>query len=281
MPPIDGPAEPKSLRPPSFALGAITAVTGARQHCVAPDARNTTSGTTEEVTPPPSLWPEDHSPPAKPRTRTRAALIEAQAAVAIIRFVEVGGFVVASSTAWTASYASGEEALQRFLWLDARPAACTRLGSHAQIFGPEGVSSVIEVGVEVERARAAEKRIRVAEEADADRRRAEEEARLANSIDSWLVDRKGQFGLNLRRGNAKEPFWVILFRERWERERFRDWFRWQRHRFAEWAEFLETHESIELERLLLSEMLQTERAMKKAGLSNGGRRPLRFWRGDL
>jgi hypothetical protein len=120
-----------------------------------------------------------------------------------------------------------------------------------------------------------------AEEDERERRRLREEAdRRSVSIDSFLVDAGGQFGLDLRRFGAKTGFWRIMFRERWERERFRDWFRLQRARFEEFAVFLDEHDAVALERQLLAEMLDTERRIKAAGRGAGGRRPLRFWRGE-
>lgn len=108
----------------------------------------------------------------------------------------------------------------------------------------------------------------------------QEEDERATRIESFLVDADGQFGLDLRRPGAKKGFWRIMFREKWERERFRDWFRCQRDRFQDFAAFLEANDAIALERLLLREMLDAERRAKAAGIAAGGRRPLRFWRGE-
>ena len=112
------------------------------------------------------------------------------------------------------------------------------------------------------------------------RRLQQEEMERATRIDSFLVDAEGQFGLDLRRPGAKAGFWRIMFRERWERERFRDWFRCQRDRFEEFAAFHDAHDALALERLVLREMLDAERQAKAAGIAAGGRRPLRFWRGE-
>lgn len=215
-----------------------------------------------------------------PRTSFRPALIESQSAVAIVQLVEVGDTIAAGAVVWSAPYPSLEEALLRFRWLDDRQAMCTHLGRCARLFGAAEIASDIEVGAETERLRAEDERARAVKEAEDARAEAEWEAKRANTIECFLHDREGRFGLCLQRGNATEPFWAIRFREKWERERFRDWFVPSLNRAHEWADFLETHSAVELERRLLAEMLETERAVKKAKLGAGGRRPLRFWRGE-
>lgn len=116
------------------------------------------------------------------------------------------------------------------------------------------------------------------------RQRAKEERRRAKEkeVHSYLVDdeKNRQFGIDLRRGGDKKGFFVIWFRERWERERFRDWWRCQKQRFGEFVAFLEEHGAAALERRLLQEMLIVEKKVKQAGMSAGGRRPLRFYRGE-
>ncbi|WP_242416533.1 hypothetical protein [Sphingomonas panni] len=218
----------------------------------------------------------------------RAVIIEEpNPSLVLLRIVEVDGQPVLVDPVWSSTYDGIRRARLRFELLDASDGLCAELVRHAVVFGPAEIFNQIEEAAETERVRRDEnqKRIAAAAEADAKRARdaAEKQARdaeAAKRIDSYLEDRNGQFGINMRRANSNTSFWVILFRERWERERFRDWFRWNRHRFAEWAEFLETHTAIELDRLLLAEMLEVERRVKKAGGGAGGRRPLRFWRGD-
>ncbi len=164
----------------------------------------------------------------------------------------------------------------------ARAQSCSMhlAGCHASVFGPDEASSEIELGLEVDRLEMDEQRPKTERRAREAADQAEQERLQRLLIESFLDHADGWFGLNLRRGNEQKPFWVIRFRERWELERFRDWFRCQSPRFTAWAEFLETNNAASLERMLLREMLETERRVKKAGLGGGGRRPLRFWRGD-
>lgn len=200
--------------------------------------------------------------------------------VAIVQIILVGDTIASADTVWSADFDDVDAAQDRYHWLDARPDTCTRLGRHARLFGPLDIGVEVEVGVEIDRVRADFERERRRQEDERLRAEAESKAKRARIIGSWLDDRDGQYGINLRRGDTDKAFWIILFREKWERERFRDWFRNQRHRFTEWADFLESHSAIDLERLLLAEMLETERRVKAAKLDAGGRRPLRFWRGE-
>ena len=228
---------------------------------------------------PPSAWPTNADGDAPAGTTFRAA-ISRDREVAIIQLVHVGDRVASAAKVWSATFENADLAHERFRWLDARPADCVHLGRHARLFGAGQVGNAIEIGVTIERIRGEQERARLAREEERLAEEASINAAKALTIGSSLEDRQGQYGINLRRGDAAESFWIILFREKWERERFRDWFRYQRHRFAEWAEFLQDHAPIELERVLLAEMLATERKVKNAGLGAGGRRPLRFWRGE-
>lgn len=224
-------------------------------------------------------WPA--CPAGQVKTFTRAAITEdPRPTVALLRIVEVGGRPVRVDPVWCSVHDSVEEASIRFELLDASDSMAARLARHAEMFGPDEVDAEIEVGAEVERIRRETQREHLAAALEEKARKERKAADAARLIESYLDDRDGQFGINMLRGDAKKPFWIILFRERWERERFRDWFRWQRHRFAAWAEFLEAHPAIDLDRLLLAEMLEVERRVKKSGGGAGGRRPLRFWRGE-
>jgi hypothetical protein len=224
-------------------------------------------------------WPSGFDDRAPADTVFRPA-VSPDGETAIVQIVLIGDTIASADTVWSANFDDVDAAQDRFRWLDAHPDACTRLGRHARLFGPFNIGGEIEVGVEIDRVRAERERERRRQEDERLRAEAEIKAKKARIIGSWLEDRDGQYGINLRRGDTDKAFWIILFREKWERERFRDWFRNQRHRFTEWAEFLESHSAIELERLLLAEMLETERRVQAAKLDAGGRRPLRFWRGE-
>jgi len=178
------------------------------------------------------------------------------------------------TTIWSHTFDTAEEAEHCCQWMRSQPERWAYWGRLASVLGPVYVTAIVSKGV-------AEEAIRRRKEEAAAREAAEQDARLSLVIESYLVERRGRFGVNLKRANEREAFWDILFRERWERERFRDWWNCQRDRFQEFADYLEDHSAIELERVVLQEMMETERQVKKAGLSAGGRRPLRFWRGEL
>lgn len=174
---------------------------------------------------------------------------------------------------WSHTFDTENDAAQCCQWMRSQAERLAYWGRLANVLGPAHVTVTVlkSLAHDSERRRKEEVKAREA---------AEEDARLSLIIESYLVERGGRFGVNLTRANEREAFWTILFRERWERERFRDWWNCQRDRFQEFTEYLEEHSPVELERLLLHEMLETERQVKKAGRSAGGRRPLRFWRGE-
>ena len=192
--------------------------------------------------------------------------------VRLQRHVVCDAQVIATATVWSLRPGDTAEAERCRTWMLGHPQDWSLWALVASIAGPANLADIVRAGV-------AAGIVRERDKVEADRREAERDAELHRVIESFLVERKGRFGVTLERGDATRPFWSVMFREKWERERFRDWWNCQRHRFAEFAEYLESHEPLDLERLVLAEMLATEKAVKAAGLGAGGRRPLRFWRG--
>jgi hypothetical protein len=174
---------------------------------------------------------------------------------------------------WTGRFGTAAEAERRLDWVLRNPTSWTYWGRLSEVLGGEHLSAIIANGL----TREAEER---EQEEEAARAAAEVNARLSKIVNSHLFERQGRFGVSLIRASERQAFFEMLFRERWERERFRDWWAWQRGRFQEFADFVEAHGAVELERLLLREMLQKEAEVKQKGLGGGGRRPLRFWRGE-
>lgn len=127
----------------------------------------------------------------------------------------------------------------------------------------------------------AEERDRLAEEEAAERKREDEKRAYEGSVHSFFRKKGDRFVVEFNKGHEDRPFWTISFEEAWERDRFWDWMAWQLHRYDELSAFLNANPRLELERKLLREMLLTEKTIKKQGLGAGGRRPLRFWRGEL
>ncbi|WCP14072.1 hypothetical protein sphantq_02514 [Sphingobium sp. AntQ-1] len=108
-----------------------------------------------------------------------------------------------------------------------------------------------------------------------------EEERLAQVITLYSFDpKKGRPALGLERGCDDAPFWKMKFNEKWERDRVVDYLRWQKPRFVDLDAHFRERGALELERLILSEMREAEKRARTLGISSGGRRPLRFWRGE-
>ncbi|PTM47969.1 hypothetical protein C8J24_1376 [Sphingomonas aerolata] len=110
---------------------------------------------------------------------------------------------------------------------------------------------------------------------------AEQELAATAEVAAHYRMRKKRFAVILEYGTADGRFWSIAFDEAWERDRFWDWFSWQTERFQEFADHMKDGDRLDLERKLLKEMIVTEQAVKKQGPGAGGRRPLRFWRGEV
>lgn len=117
----------------------------------------------------------------------------------------------------------------------------------------------------------------------AEMQRLEEADRLRRReiVDLYILDPKGRRpGLALETAEAKTPFFTMNFSERWERERVLDWMRCQKSRYREFRNLCEAEGSAALERAIIAGMRETEADVKRRGLTSGGRRPLRFWRGE-
>ncbi len=134
----------------------------------------------------------------------------------------------------------------------------------------------------------AERQQGLVKEAETERQEAEAEAapkanakaKAGQEFGVYFRERKGRYFLVLERREVGAPeLWSMAFNEKWERERFWDWFAWQDERYEEIAASVGLTPKAELEGSLLNAMLTTEQAIKKQGLGAGGRRPLRFWRG--
>ncbi len=110
---------------------------------------------------------------------------------------------------------------------------------------------------------------------------AELDAALARQIDVYFKGSKTEPRIEMRRGNSKAAIWTITFGEAWERDRFWDWLKWQRPRFHEFVEVLEASDVTTLRSRLLREMLEAEQAARRNKLATTGRRPLRFWCGEV
>lgn len=224
------------------------------------------------------VWPQTDS--LRPEVVVRLDLVGD--AVRLIRAIECGGESVVEVEAWRSSYESLEQAAATHEALSSRKDKFSYWSVGALVFGPEWVIRATTDMVEKFVWQRNQERERVARELEKERVRLEEEREAETSISVYFREKKDSYLLTLERGSDEaEPVWSISFEESWERDRFWDWLGWQNERFEEFAEFMRNGSRLDLERRLLREMLVTEQAVKKQGLGSGGRRPLRFWRGEL
>ncbi len=200
------------------------------------------------------------------------------ATIRLVRELRCDGAAVVRMVAWSATYADPSLAIDAYEALAHHEDRLTYWSVGATALGADWLNPTISMLVEDYLIQRAEDRVTAAREADEARRVAEKELAAATKIDLYYLVRKKMFCLTLDRGD--EEFWSIKFQEKWERDRFGDWMQRQKHRFADFADYMTEGDRFELERKLLREMLVTEQAVKKQGLSAGGRRPLRFWRGE-
>ncbi len=200
------------------------------------------------------------------------------ATIRLVRELRCDGAAVVRMVAWSAIYADPSLAFDAYEALAHHEDRLTYWSVGATALGADWLNPTISMLVEDYLIQRAEDRVTAAREADEARRVAEKELAAATKIDLYYLVRKKMFCLTLDRGD--EEFWSIKFQEKWERDRFGDWMQRQKHRFADFADYMTEGDRFELERKLLREMLVTEQAVKKQGLSAGGRRPLRFWRGE-
>lgn len=179
----------------------------------------------------------------------------------------------ATATMWC-SYVGEERARLVFDWMSKQPDQWPLWGRLSCLFGEQAVRAIVIEGAERDAEEAA---IR----AEMARLEAEERRRLHEQIGLFVLDPKNKRpGLALENGDENKPFFVMRFSEKWERERVLDWLRWQKPRFAEYRELVAAEGGVALERLIIAGMRETEADLKRRRLSSGGRRPLRFWRGE-
>jgi hypothetical protein len=175
---------------------------------------------------------------------------------------------------WQVGVESVKSAKALHAWMWSNPGDWSYWGRIAQRLGPDALTPMI--------LDAAESHAKAVQKATEERRKeAREQARLARQITLFSYDpKKKQPYLGLERGSESRPFFRMTFTERWERDRVVDWLRHQKPQFGEMEQIFTELGALELERHILAGMRETERDVKVRGLSAGGRRPLRFWRGE-
>jgi len=172
------------------------------------------------------------------------------------------------------SYVGIERVRTVFEWMSARPEEWDLWGRVATLFGDSALHTIIVEAAE----REAETAAIEAEEA---RLKEEERRLLSRKVELYILDPKAKRpGLSLESGHETKPFFVMRFSEKWERERVLDWLRWQKDRYLDFRDLCEAEGQLALERLIIAGMRETEAQMKAQRRTSGGRRPLRFWRGE-
>ena len=181
-------------------------------------------------------------------------------------------------TVWSEMFSDKAEATSRQKWLGSDTDRLDYLGWLASIVGPALAMQEMLLFWKTELERQEEERLRVKKErAEARRERREAREITAYFRDIGYADRPG---ITLERPCDDEPLLTLKFSEAWERARVWDWMKWQTDHWEDWRIRIGKVGMPVVERELLEEMLHTETRIKKAGLGAGGRRPLRFWRGD-
>ena len=172
------------------------------------------------------------------------------------------------------SYVGAVRAKMVFDWMVEQRSQWPLWGRIAILFGEAALGPMIVAAAE----READRSFREAEQA-----RAAEEARIHRhgQVNLFILDARGdRAGLSLKSADESRAFFVMRFSEKWERERVLDWLRWQKDRFLAFRDMHDGDGSVALERLIIAGMRETEAQVKAQGLASGGRRPLRFWRGE-
>lgn len=228
--------------------------------------------------------PASNWPPTSGRDVTVVCSVELELqerTVSIVRVLGCGTDVVVRTAVWNRTYGSSTDADDAFAALNSAEGNFLHWSVGATAFGSTWLNATIENVVDEFVATRDEELARLARELERERARLEEERDAETRIEAIFRKRLGRYVLNLERGNEEVVIWSIAFDEAWERDRFWDWFGWQTDRFEALAQDMQEGCRLDLERSLLREMLVTEQAVKKQGLGSGGRRPLRFWRGEL
>lgn len=170
---------------------------------------------------------------------------------------------------WTRHFgdlADRDAVLERF---QAGTLDLTFLARVTMIFGPAAITETVDRAVESGR-----KARRAQADAEDQRRRDHQ------IINLYAPDTKRGYKLELQRKSDGGAEWSVRYDRAIERDRLCDWLRWQKVRFYEFLDHAAAHGTEALTRLLIDEMFETERRIKKEGRGAGGMRPLRMWRGD-
>lgn len=177
-------------------------------------------------------------------------------------------------TLWRTDAVHVEEARTLFDFMWSRPDRWTAWGRIGLGLGPALLGRVVGGEAAAEAERLADERER--EEAV----RRERETVWCGCDDKRRYPRGVDHCVYFSRGEGKEGrFAVFWFESKSQRDRLWDWLSHQTGRYGEFAGHFDAHGREALRALIFAGMLETERAVRKSGLSSGGTRPLRFWPG--
>ncbi|TCM07342.1 hypothetical protein [Sphingomonas sp. PP-CC-3G-468] len=202
--------------------------------------------------------------------------------ISLARVLMSGACTILHGVVWSRIFNTRAQADDAYSALRERQGAFGYWSVGVLVMGPEWLNPTTSMLIEEYIDQREQKREALARELETEREKLDREQAARTVINAYFIKQGDRFAITLERGSPRnEKIWSITFDEAWERDRFWDWLGWQRNRFDEFAEYMLSGSRLELERQLLREMLATERDVKKQGLGSGGRRPLRFWRGEL
>lgn len=202
-------------------------------------------------------------------------------AVSIVRQLVESEHVVGRAQCWSRSFDDMDAARLCFDWLSSDPDRMILLAATATTVGSGWVDGLVLTGLASYADRLAQNEIKAAAERERIEAAEIEARRRAERISVYFEDRRGEAVLKMERGSDDEPFWQIVFEQKWERARFWDWLKWQKGRFKDFARVARESGPEELRRMLLKEMLSAEQTARRNGQTVSGQRPLRFWPGEL
>ncbi len=203
------------------------------------------------------------------------------ATVRLVREFRCDGVPFLRTSAWSEDYEDPSSASDAYQALSHQQDSFSYWSVGATAIGTAWLTPIVSPLVSEHLLEREQARANAEREAEEARVLAAQELAAAAKITAYYKMLKKRFAITLEYGTANGRFWSIGFDEAWERDRFWDWFSWQTERFQEFAECMQGGDRLDLERKLLKEMLVTEQTVKKQGLGAGGRRPLRFWRGEV
>lgn len=141
-------------------------------------------------------------------------------AVSIVRQLVESEHVVGRAQCWSRSFDDMDAARLCFDWLSSDPDRMILLAATATTVGSGWVDGLVLTGLASYADRLAQNEIKAAAERERIEAAEIEARRRAERISVYFEDRRGEAVLKMERGSDDEPFWQIVFEQKWERARF-------------------------------------------------------------